>query len=197
MEFSMPIVTSVATVLVALATFILAWATNKLVKATNIMAAATDAAETRAKMPRISVKADIHAIHGSIAILVIANTGYGTAYNVNVRLERDPDDFERHNVIWKLEEWNYGFIMAGEMRTCPFGNGFQFVDDCQGSRLKPFKVHVDYKDFEGKIMETIAIDIDLLDMFGMFRDMNSPELKSANALEKISQELSNLTKSKK
>lgn len=194
MELAMPIVTSIATVFVAVATFILAWATINLVKATKKMAASTDAAETRAKTPRISVKADIHAIHGHVAILVIANTGYGTAYNVNVRLERDADNFKRHGGIWERDEWNYNFLAAGETRSCPMGNGIEFFDDHKASRLEPFKVHIDYRDSDGKMMETVKVDIDLLEMSGLFRDLNSPELRSANALDRISKEIGKLAK---
>ena len=79
--------------------------------------------------------------------LVIANYGMGCAYNVNLELQVDEDDFASHHVVmegWRSTEAPFALIEPGGRITNLFGVGPSLVGGGKPA-LKPFIATVTYE----------------------------------------------------
>ena len=98
---------------------------------------------TRSVTPQVECYLRLRESH--LFELVIANFGSGTAYNVDLRLHVDEDDFAAHEVLMEQRRTDHPFAVlepGGQIKTV-FGAAFRLLG--RNDALKPFRATVTYE----------------------------------------------------
>ena len=118
---------------------------------------------------------------------VLANIGQGPARNVQFILCGENDNFERHDILLanQPDRRAVSVLPQGERLQSFFGMSHLLLKE---PRLRPFNVCIEYENIRGEISKTVhALDIS---QFSGFSTLGKPpEVKMANALEKIERTL--------